>query len=162
MQSKTPLPAPQQIREMLEMLLGRDVEMEIGADMPSRAADSRLVVGVFITEPIRNLAALWVSDLAISATIGAAIGLMPAGAAEEAAELGLTPMLADNVREAVNVTGSLLNAEGAPHVILDEVYLPGERLPKDVDPMVSAYVPRHNLKIKIPGYPEGILSIAVP
>jgi hypothetical protein len=158
----TPLPNPQDIKEMLEMLLGREVAITTGADMPSLNAEGGQVVGVFETDPYRKLTALWVSDLPISAAIGAAIGLLPASVAVEAAELGLTTSLGENVREAVNVAGSLLNAEGAPHVLLKDVYLPGERLPADVATLVSSYVPRHNLKVVVSnGYGEGILSIAV-
>ncbi|MCL2424096.1 MAG: hypothetical protein FWD11_09455 [Micrococcales bacterium] len=160
--NETPLPNPQDVKEMLEMLLGRDVEIATGADMPSLSAEGGQVVGVFETDPYRKLAALWVSDLGLSAAVGAAIGLLPASMAAEAAELGLTGVLAENVREAVNVAGSLLNADGAPHVILKEVYMPGERLPADVASLVSSYVPRHNLKVVVAnGYGEGVLSIAV-
>ena len=145
------------------MLLGREVAITTGADMPSLNAEGGQVVGVFETDPYRKLAALWVSDLPISAAIGAAIGLLPAAVAQESAELGLTTALGDNVREAVNVAGSLLNAEGAPHILLKEVYLPGDRLPADVATLVSSYVPRQNLKVVVSnGYGEGILSIAVP
>jgi len=160
--STTPLPNPQDVKEMLEMLLGREVEIATGADMPSLTAEGGQVVGVFETDPYRKLVALWVSDLGLSAAIGAAIGLLPAATAAEAAELGLTSVLAENVREAVNVAGSLLNAEGSPHVVLKDVYLPGERLPADVATLVSSYVPRHNLKVVVAnGYGEGVLSIVV-
>ena len=160
--NETPLPSPQDIREMLEMLLGREVSITTGADMPSLNAQGGQVVGVFETDPYHNLTALWVSDLPLSAAIGAAIGLLPATVAVEAAELGLTTTLGENVREAINVAGSLLNSEGTPHVVLKDVYLPGDRLPTDVATLVSSYVPRHNLKVVVAnGYGEGVLSIAV-
>lgn len=159
---KTPLPTPQQVRETLQMLLGREIEVETGADMVNPKAEGGAVVGVFDAQPGHNLAALWVSDLPLSAYIGAALGLIPARTAEEAANVGLTELLSENLREAINVAGSLLNCEGAPHVTLESVYAPGEWLPADAAQWVMAYVPREDLKVSVQGYGEGTLSIVVP
>jgi hypothetical protein len=74
----------------------------------------------------------------------------------------MSPLLMENLREAINVAGSLLNAEGAPHVTLEGVYAPGEWLPADVSGWVKAYVPRQDLKVFVSGYGEGVLSIVVP
>lgn len=158
----TPLPTPQQVREMLEMLLGRDVQVTTGADMVSLAAETGATVGVFVTDPGKRLAALWVSDLPLSARMGAAMGLLPPAVGNEGVELGMTPALNENLREAINVAGSMLNAEDAPHIILEEVYPPKETLPRDVVGLVQAYVPRYDLKVEIAGYGAGVLSIVVP
>jgi hypothetical protein len=159
--SGTPLPSAQLVRETLEMLLGRDVEVETGADMVSPQAEGGAVVGVF-DGPGHKLAALWVTDLAASAYIGAAIGLVPPRTAAEAAVEGMSPLLMENLREAINVAGSLLNAEDAPHITLEGVYAPGEWLPADVAGWVKAYVPRQDLRVLVSGYGEGVLSIVVP
>jgi hypothetical protein len=158
----TPLPSPQQIREMMEMLLGRDVDVETGADMPSARAPGGVAVGLFTIDPGGRTAALWVSDLPASAAIGAAIGLLPPAQAAAAVEDGMNQLVSDNLREAINVSGSMLNEEGAPHVILKDVYLPGDALPSDVAGLVSAYVPRHDLKVSVVGYGAGVLSFIVP
>ncbi|MCG2802869.1 MAG: hypothetical protein L6311_12340 [Cellulomonas sp.] len=159
---KTPLPTPQQVRETLQMLLGREVEVETGADMVNPQSEGGVVVGVFDAQPGNKLAALWVSDLPLSAYIGAALGLIPARTAEESAQLGLNETISENLREVINVAGSLLNCDGAPHVTLSSVYAPGEWLPADVAQWVMAYVPREDLKVVVPGYGEGCLSILVP
>jgi hypothetical protein len=159
--SGTPLPSPQLVRETLQMLLGRDVEVETGADMVNPKGEGGAVVGVF-DGPGNKLAALWVSDLAASACIGAAIGLMPPRAAADAAAGGLSELITENLHEAINVAGSLLNADGAPHVALKGVYAPGEWLPADVAGWVMAYVPRQDLRVFVSGYGEGCLSIVVP
>lgn len=156
----TPLPTAQDVREMLEMLLGRDVTVETGADKPSLA--DGVMAGVFVDASL-HLRALIVLDLSCSAFVGAAMGLIPAAGARAAVEdRSLTPALAENAQEVINVGGSLLNAEGAPHLRLDAVTYPGERPAGDVAGLVSAFVPRLDLKVAVAGYGEGLLSVVVP
>lgn len=156
--SVTPLPTPLAVREMLEMLLGRDVSVESGADKPSGA----VTVGVFVEKSLA-VRALIVMDLPLSAACGAALGLIPAaGAAAAVADGVLPPLIADNVQEIINVGGSMLNAEDAPHVVLDAVTFPGSPPPGDVAGLVSAFVPRLDLNVSVAGYGGGILSVVTP
>ncbi len=158
--STTPLPTPLAVREMLETLLGRDVQVDSGADKPSPALG--LTVGVFVEKSLA-VRALMVLDLPLSAACGAALGLIPAaGAAAAVADGVLTPLIADNVREIINVGGSLLNTPDAPHVTLDAVTLPGSPPPSDVAGLVTAFVPRLDLSVSVAGYGGGILSVVTP
>jgi len=157
----TPLASAKDVREVLEGLLGREVEVRTGAPMVDPSAGGGALVGVYV-DRLLTLRALCLMDVPAAARVGAAIGLVPARVAEECAvgEL-LEPGLEDNAREVLNVLSSLFNAEDAPHVRLDAVYAPREPLPVDVAPWVKAYVRRTDLEIDIAGYGGGGFSLLV-
>jgi hypothetical protein len=155
----SPLPGAKDVRDLLEGMLGRDVELTTGGAMVDPGADSGAQVGVYVDRNL-GLRAIVVADLPLAARAGAAIALMPAGAAEVAIEEGqLSPALYENAYEILNVTASLFNAEGAPHVKLDACYAPGEALPADVAQWVLAYVRRLDLDVDVKGYGPGRLSV---
>ncbi|QTE31275.1 hypothetical protein J4E96_02385 [Pengzhenrongella sicca] len=149
------------VRDLLEGMLGRDVDIETGGAMVNPAADDGAMVGIFVDKRLK-LAAMVVLDLPLAAYIGASIALVPVGGAEFAIEEGaLTQALFDNCAEILNVSASLFNAEGAPHLKLDRCYAPGDPLPSDVAKWVLAYVRRIDLGVAIKGYGTGKLSLLV-
>jgi len=157
--TQTPLPNAKDVRDLLEGLLGRDVDVTTGGAMVDPGAAGGALVGVYVDARL-GLRALVVADLALAARAGAAIALMPAGAAEVAIEEEqLSEALYENAYEILNVTASLFNAEGAPHVRLDRCYAPGEPLPSDVAAYVLAYVRRLDLDATVKGYGAGRLSV---
>lgn len=155
----TPLPAALEVRELLEGLLGREVGAVLGTGMIDPGQHPGAVVGVYVDDMLK-LRALIVLDVALSSYVGAAIALLPAGAAKEAVEQGLmTPALYDNTAEILNVAASLFNAENAPHVRLYEAYAPREILPPDVAKWVTAYVRRLDMELNVTGYGTGRISV---
>ncbi|MBT0993043.1 hypothetical protein KIN34_01890 [Cellulomonas sp. DKR-3] len=159
MSEATPLPSAKDVRELVEGLVGRDVAVETGGAMVDPAAGA--LVGVYVDRGLQ-LVAMVLLDLPLAAHIGAALGLVPARAAAEATELRELPSaLAENAGEVLNVTASLFNAEGAPHVRLDRVYQPGEALASDLAPWVLAYVRRTDLTMQVAGYGGGSFSLLV-
>ncbi|MCC2334181.1 hypothetical protein [Cellulomonas wangsupingiae] len=161
MSDRTPLPSAKHVRDLLEGLLGREVEVRTGAAMVDPAATAGALVGVYV-DRLLQLRALCLMDVPAAARVGAAIGLVPARVADESA-LGdfLDPGLEENAREVLNVIASLLNTPDAPHVRLDAVVAPREALPVDVAPWVRAYVPRIDLEVDVSGYGPGGLSLLV-
>jgi hypothetical protein len=157
--TETPLPNAKDLRDLLEGLLGRDVDLTTGGSMVDPGAADGAQVGVYVDAHLK-LRALVVADLPLAARAGAAIALMPAGAAEVAIEEGQLPeSLYENACEIFNVTASLFNVEGAPHVRLDRCFAPGEALPADVAPWVLAYVRRLDVDVVVKGYGPGRLSV---
>jgi hypothetical protein len=155
----TPLPTAKDVRDLLEGMLGRDVDVTTGGAMVDPGAGDGAQVGIYVDRHL-GLRALVVADLPLAARVGAAIALMPAGAADVAVEEGgLSQALYENAYEILNVTASLFNAEGAPHVKLDACYAPGEALPADVAQWVLAYVRRLDLDVVVKGYGPGRLSV---
>ena len=158
----TPLPTALDVRELLEGLLGRDVE----AELTSAGADPRkhpgAMVGAYVDDGLQ-LRAVVVLDLALAAAVGAAIGLMGVRVAEEVLRTELlSPALYDNASEILNVAASLFNAEGAPHVRLYEAYAPREILPADVDQRLRGMARRMDLELEVNGYGAGRMSVVVP
>jgi hypothetical protein len=157
--TETPLPNAKDVRDLLEGMLGRDVDLVTGGAMVDPGAAGGAQVGIYVDAHL-GLRALVVADLPLAARAGAAIALMPAGAAEVAIEEEqLSEALYENAYEILNVTASLFNVDGAPHVKLDRCYAPGEALPGDVAGYVLAYVRRLDVDVNVKGYGPGRLSI---
>lgn len=157
----TPLPAALEVRELLEGLLGRDVDAVLGTGMVDPGQHPGAVVGVYVDDMLK-LRALIVMDLALACHVGAAIALLPAATAREAVDQGfMNPTLYDNTAEILNVAASLFNNANAPHVRLYEAYAPREALPPDVAKWVTAYIRRLDMELNVTGYGAGRVSVAV-
>lgn len=158
---ETPLPSAKDVRELLEGLLGREVDVRTGGAMVDPTAEGGAMVGVYV-DRLLSLRAVCLLDVPLAAYVGAAIGLVPARTAQACAEaLVLEPPLDENTGEVLNVLASLMNAEGVPHVKLDRTFAPGEDLPHDVVPWVKAYVRRTDLDVDVSGYGTGRFSLLV-
>jgi hypothetical protein len=154
------IPVALTVRNLFEDLLGRDVNVSPGD--PMTAAD--LPTGVFAvyTDTSQQLYAVLGMQLALAANAGAALGLLPAGAAEDSIEeKTLFPNLAENVFELCNVLTSLLNREGSPHVKLYQVIYPGMELPNDVRAHLLALGKRLDLTVEVARYGKGKLSLSL-
>jgi hypothetical protein len=156
------LPALHPIRNLLEDLLGREVTVSpanpvVAADLPTT------VVAVYVDTGMR-MAAVVGLQLPLAAYAGAALGLLPAGGAEDSvADKELSPMLAENVQELCNILTGLLNKEGAPHVKLHQVYLPKgpQSVPNDAAAQLLALGRRLDLTVDIARYGGGKLSVSL-
>lgn len=151
------IPAPLQVRELLEDLLGRGVEVA-----PTEPwAPMGWVQGTYAVYVDDSLVVrcVGVCDLPFSAHAGAAIGLLPPGTAEEAVEAKeISEAIAENLYEVLNICAALQNAEGAPHMKLHQVHHIGGTAPPQVAQLAAVLGQRLDLKVKIAGYGEGRLS----
>ena len=154
------LPGSQTVRNLFEDLLGRDVNVSSGD--PMTAEDLPTGVIALYTDASQQLYAVLGLQLSLAANAGAALGLLPAGAAEDSIEEGkLFPNLAENVFELCNVLTSLLNREGAPHVKLYQVIYPGMALPNDARAQLLALGKRLDLTVEVARYGKGKLSLSL-
>lgn len=159
--SAVTVPQTKDVRDLLETLLGRDVEVRTGAAMVDPVLHGGAAIGIF-TEQGSRLSAIVAMDVAAAAHIGACIGLVPpAGAREAAEEQVLPPALMDNAAEVLNIMRALFNTDTAPHHQLYATYAPGERPPEDVVTWTMAYVPRLDLDVEVQGYGAGRLSVVI-
>src|SRR5437773_934901 len=109
------LPAPIAIRNLMEDLLGRDVSVKPGDPFTTTA---HTLTAIYVDDNLRMACVIGL-DLPLAAYSGAALGLMPAGGAQDCIEdKALSPVLAENVSELCNILTGLLNRDGAPHVRL--------------------------------------------
>jgi hypothetical protein len=154
------LPASLAIRNLLEDLLGRDVTVTVGDALV--AADLKRTVAAVYVDSSTKMTAVLGLDLTLAAYAGAALGLMPAGGAQDCIEDGvLSSMLAENVTELCNVLTSLLNREGSPHLKLYKVYLLPEPMPGDVQALLLALGNRTDLAVEVARYGKGKFSLSL-
>ena len=106
------LPAPKAVKDLLEAMLGRDVDVALGDPVPVKSCAA---FGVFHTD-LGQLSAVVLTDLPLAAYLGTSIALIPAGGAEAAIEDGeLSPAVFENVCELLNVFASVLNEHSDSH-----------------------------------------------
>jgi hypothetical protein len=153
------IPPSKAIKDLLEGLLGRDVEVA-PAD-PVLAGDlAGSAVAVYVDDSM-TLSAVAGLDLSLAANVAAAIGLVPPGGAQACIEdRELSPMLAENVTEVCNVLTTLLSRDGGPHLRLHQMYLPGQAAPTDVAARLLAVGSRLDLAVAVNGYGSGRFSLS--
>jgi hypothetical protein len=154
------LPAALTIRNLLEDLLGREVTIT-NVSPPVAKDAQRTIVAVYVDNSTKMTAVLGL-ELPLAAYAGAALGLMPAGGAQDCVDEGqLSETLAENVGELCNILTSLLNQEGSPHVKLYKVYVPPEAPPNDAQALLLALGNRTDLMVDVARYGKGRLSLSL-
>lgn len=154
------LPPVKDVRDLLESLLGRDVEVKDGPVWIPPAGE-KIIVAEFIDDA-GALATIGLVDLSAGAYIGAAMGLLPPGGAQDMAKEGaLSPVVNENLYETMNIACSLFNLPGQPHVKIGTMHQPGAALPDAVAAAVNKPTGRMDLAIKVSGYGEGRFSLIV-
>ena len=160
MSDTTVLPGILAVRTLFEDLLGRDCT--VGPGEPLSANDLPTATVAIYTDNAQQIYAVLGMQLSLAANVGAALGLLPPGAAEDSIdEKTLFPNLAENVFELCNVLTSLLNREGAPHVRLHQVMYPGMALPNDARAHLLALGRRLDVTIEVSRYGKGRLSLSL-
>jgi hypothetical protein len=157
----TELPPNKAVKDVLEDLLGRDVDVRLSRDRTPLSPEHLTMEAVYVDDQMGTRAVI-VTDLPLTAYCATAIGLVPPARAESAIELGgLTDALVENISEVFNIMASLFNRRGAPHVRLYAWYPPGEPAPADIADLTAAYIGRTDLDIDISGYGAGHLGIVI-
>ncbi|MFL6162206.1 MAG: hypothetical protein ACJ74U_08255 [Jatrophihabitantaceae bacterium] len=147
------LPSALAVRELLERLLGRDVDTIACPPPVGRTA----VLGLYACDRGRMTAVLTL-DLPLAAYLGSALALLPAGAAEAAIADGHpSPELLETVGEVLNVLAAVLNEHSDTHQRLYAAYL-GAEAPADAAAHSKALGNRLDLAITVQGYGTGTLS----
>src|SRR3954451_18801270 len=145
------IPGSLAVRNLLEDLLGRDVTVSSGD--PLSADDLPTATVAVYTDNAQQIYGVVGMQLTLAANVGAALGLLPAGAAEDSiARKQLLPNLAESVFELCNLLTGLLNREGAPYVALHQVVFPGMPLPTDARARLLAPGRRLDLDIEVARY----------
>lgn len=154
------LPGSLAVRNLFEDLLGREVIVSPGDPIAAPAVPTSTVA--IFTDNNQKIYAVMGMELSLAANAGAALGLLPAGAAEDSIdEKQLFPNLAENVGELCNIFTSLLNREGAPHIKLYQVIYPGTELPADARAILLALGRRLDLMVEVSRYGKGKLSLSL-
>ena len=151
------LPAPKDVRDLLEGLLGKDVTVSPG-DPVSLNDGAALAVYV---DPQMSTNAICLVDVPLAAWFAGALALLPKGGLEDAIEDGeLSDMHLEVVYEVVNVAAALFNGGGVTHSKLYKLYAPGEAVPADLAALAAGFN-RIDLGVDVAGYGKGALSIVI-
>ena len=156
----TPVPSAKAVRDVLADLLGREVEVSPGEPVvPTLRRPA--CVAAYVDDATR-LTAVASMDLALTAYVGAALGLVPAASAQQSVDEGQLPAsLVENVGEVLTIMASLFNAPEAPHLRLHATTAPGTQPPADVVVTTRALGRRLDLAVEVADYGTGGLSVVL-
>lgn len=102
---------------------------------------------------------LWVCELSLAASLGAALSMIPSGIAQEHVRKGrLDENLRENLHEVMNVGASMLSG-GGTRVVLHGLHLPPDPIPAELAPFVARPAARLDLEVAIPGYEPGKMAL---
>jgi hypothetical protein len=154
------LPTVKDVRDLFEDTLGRSIT--VSPTNPLLVQNTaNMLVSVYVDEKLK-LGAVVGMNFPLTVYAGAAIGLLPPGGAKEAvAARIIPPPVAENIQEVCNIMTILLNREGAGHLRLYKVYMPGEIVPSDASSALLALGRRIDLTVAVGGYGEGRLAISL-
>lgn len=151
------IPTKGELRQMLTMLYGDQLELDAGKPV---AADngSKSVVAVYVNDEDAPVTAC-VCDHSFAAFAGSALTKIPRGGAEDAAKTGdFSDMMLGNLREVMNICSRLFMYNTSPHLRLDQVYASPDTVPEAVRAMLGASKGRGDFSVSIPGYGAGAVS----
>jgi two-component system chemotaxis response regulator CheY len=152
------LPKPAQVGAVLEELLRRASNASLVP--PAPPTSPRQIVAEYQTADDGSLAACVLCDLPFAIRAGAALTLVPRGAAEEAIQSKtVEDTIGENFREVLNVMARFLDHGGACRVHLDRVHMPGETLDAALMAHLSKPKARLDLSVDIHGYGKGSLTL---
>lgn len=158
MTDQSPLPDRFAVRNTIQDLINRDVDLKDGLPPPPKSTN---IVAVYVTDKLAT-AAVAVIDLECAARLGGSLGMVPRMVVDEAiAARELPSTLHDNCYEVLNVLSSVFNVANAPHVRLYEMYGPNTALPPDIATLGAMIGSRMDVELKIAGYGSGLLAIVV-
>jgi hypothetical protein len=151
------LPAPKDVRDLLEGLLGKDVTVAPGQPV---SLNDGAAVAVYV-DPQLSTTALCLVDVPLAAWFAGALALLPKGGLEDAIDEGeLSDMHLEVVYEVVNVAAAMFNGGGVTHSKLYKLYAPGEAVPADLAGLAAGFN-RIDLSVDVAGYGKGSLSIVL-
>jgi hypothetical protein len=151
-------PDLKRIRDVFEGLLGREVTVAPGVPVPLDARP-RPTTAVYVDDRLR-LSSVVLMDFALTAYSGAALALLPRGAAEDAIdEKELPAALLENAAELLNVLAAPIGEAGGVHQRLHQTFGPDRLPPTDVSSWSAQLGTRVDVQLDIRGYGRGTLSV---
>jgi hypothetical protein len=151
-----PLPNVAKVKEVLGMLFdGLDVKPGGTFDQtPGGGA----WFGVFIADGGKAVA-LCGADVNLAASLGAALSMLPPGAAKDAAKSReLTGTMTDNLREIMNICTRLVMNDTSPHLKLQQIYSV-KSLPAPSAAILGAPQGRIEFQVQLAKYGGGVLTL---
>ena len=152
------LPTEANVRDLLSMMVGKDVAVKYSAMPLVDAATTGAIARYDDDEGV--LRALASCDLLVANALGAALALVPKGRVLEAVKGKTVPAdFAENLHEVFNVGANFFNAPDRPHVRLTKVHTPPADLPAELMQALATSPSRLDLKVDVPGYGSGTMTV---
>jgi len=153
------LPDGDQIAETVSGLVGRDVSAD-KCDKLDLSAAGPYLYGVYMQTDGGKVAAISISELKLGAYAGAALSLIPVGAANEfIKKKKLDEEMFENYEEVINVSAALFNLPDIPHVKLRAAHEKLDEVPEDALPLIEDYKSRVDVSVDISDYGSGKMAI---
>lgn len=155
------VPSLKDVKDLAEGLLGRDVDVSEG-DPVDVSGSELVIVGTYV-EPNNRMGGVAAIDLPLLVHIGAALGLLPPGGAEDMVdEKDPSKMVSENTAEFLNILAHPFGESTKIHQRLDAVFFPGDAVPANVAQAATTTL-RRDVKCEVKGYGAGNLSmVAIP
>lgn len=159
--SRPPVPIQEAVAEFVGALVGRG--SAASKVTPTEIQPNGAHVIAAYNDANGSLAALALADLHFAAGTGAALGMIPANAAQEAAEAGELPeTLLENYQEVANIMTSMLNSPNSPHLKLDKVWTSTDAsIPPTVWEAIENPSKRREFAVTIEGYGSGRIGVII-
>lgn len=154
------VPSAEEVAELFETLLGRD--MRATPSDPLLPRRSAVTTVAEFEERRRRCHAIWVSDFPLSCSAGAALVLMNLEALGELKSIGkMDPALLENYREVLNVGASIFSRDSSLSMQLTQVYVTPRVLPSQVVYTLIRAEEHLGLRLEVPEYGGGCMSLYV-
>lgn len=152
MATDVPLPDPGDTAQLWSQLLGRAVAVH-----PATSPTVAYATATYITDD-SHVVAVGLFDAKLAASLGAALILIPAGAAEDAAaERDFSDAISSSFQEVANITSSLFASLGV-HVRLRETIWAPDDVPADAAAVIAAPSDLGHYSVTVAGYQGGAMS----
>jgi hypothetical protein len=160
MPTNYPFPKPDQIRQIVMDLLGRDVTVVQG-DQFVLERDTPAVVSDYIADS-GAIAAIFMTDLRLSNALGAALTMVDPAQVDDAVKRWvLEEQNLENLAEIVNIMARLFNSDDCEHLKWNKAHtLPGD-LPDETASLMKAPLARRDYDVTLDEYGSGKLSVLV-
>lgn len=151
-----PLPTAAQVQELLGALFDA-FKVKPGAKFDV-SAGAMAYAGLYVGDD-GAAAALCVCDMAFAVGVGAALSMLPPNSMKEALQArNLSAVMADNLREVMNICARLVLREGSPHLRLQDVCAVGA-LPPSAAALMAAGRARADFDVELGKYGGGKLAV---
>jgi hypothetical protein len=155
------LPHNKNIKDVLEGMLGRDVDLDATTDRMSPIDGVGGLVATYCDDDSQLRAILgWSPEAA--AFVGCSLGLIPAPMAKEmAADKFLRNDAVENLAEVSNVLAAAFDRPGNPHVRMIDTYYPTGGAPQELTTYMFTHSDRADFALNIKGYGVGKMTLVV-
>ena len=155
--AKIHVPKLKELSDHLEPLMGRATTVTASA-APNKFKETCHTARYLTRDD--KLAALCQVDFELAAFLGAALAMVPVGAAQDCVKEGkLSANLTDAFREVANILAGVLCVNGAPHVRWTEVATTLGALPADAKAVLAKPCDRVDFRVEVEGYGGGQLTV---